>query len=76
MEYYFSVGKMEKRSMAVIAVRWEKPPLNWYKLNTDGASCVNLERVGGGGVVRDSVGNWIRGFARYIGYTTSIIAAF
>ena len=23
--------------------------------------------------IRDSAGNWIRGFARYIGYTTSII---
>ena len=62
--------------MAVIAVRLEKPLLNWYKLNTDGASCGNPERARGGGVIRDSVGNWIRGFARYIGYTTSIIAAF
>ena len=62
--------------MALIAMRWEKPPLNWYKLNTDGASCGNLEKVGGGGVIRDSARNWIRGFARYIGYTTSIIAEF
>ena len=77
MEYYFCVGKIrEKRSMAVIAVRWEKPPLNWYKLNTNGASCGNPGRAGGGGVIRDNAGNWIRGFARYIGYTTSIIAEF
>ena len=62
--------------MAIIAVRWEKPPLNWYKLNTDGASCRNPGRAGGGGVIRDSAGNWIKGFARYIGYTTSIIAEF
>ena len=76
MEYYFSVGKMEKRSMAVIAVRLEKPLLNWYKLNTDGASCGNPGRARGGGVIRDNAGNWIRGFARYIGYTTSKIAEF
>ena len=62
--------------MAVIAVRREKPPLNWYKLNTDGASCGNPGRARGGGVIRGSVGNWIRGFVRYIGYTTSIIAEF
>ena len=62
--------------MAVIAVRWEKPPLNWYKLNTDGASCGNPGRARGGGVIRDNAGNWIKGFARYIGYTTSIIAEF
>ena len=57
--------------MAVIAVRWEKPPLNWYKLNTDGALCGNLGRAGHGGVIRDDARNWIRGFARYIGYTTT-----
>ena len=69
MEYYFCVGKIrEQRSMAVIVVRWKKPPLNWYKLNTYGASCGNW--------IRDSAGNWIRGFARNIGYTTSIIAEF
>ena len=62
--------------MAVIAVRWEKSPLNWYKLNIDGASCGNPGRAGGGGVIRDSARNWIKGFARYIGYTTCIIAEF
>ena len=62
--------------MVVIVVRWEKPPLNWYKLNTDGESCGNPGRARGGGVIRDSAGNWIRGFTRYIGYTTSIIAEF
>ena len=77
MEYYFCVGKIkEQRSMALVAMRWEKPPLNWYKLNTDGVSCGNLGRAGGGGVIRDSARNWIKGFARYIGYTTSIIAEF
>jgi len=30
----------------------------------------------GGGVIRGSAGNWIKGFARYIGSTTSIIAEF
>ena len=58
MEYYFCVGKIrEQRSMAVIAMRWEKSPLNWYKLNTDGALCGNPERAGGSGVIRDNAGN-------------------
>ena len=62
--------------MAVIAVRWEKPPLNWYKLNTDGASCGNPGRARDGGVIKDNSRNWIRDFARYIGYTTSTIVEF
>ena len=75
MEYYFCMGKIrDQRHMVVIAVSWEKPPPNWYKLNTDEASRGNPRRAGGGGVIRGSAGNWIRGFARCIGSTTSIIA--
>nr|POF19331.1 putative ribonuclease h protein [Quercus suber] len=57
-------------------MEWEKPTPNWYKLNTDEASCGNPRRAGGGGVIRGSAGNWIKGFVRYIGSTTSIIAEF
>ena len=77
MEFYYCVGKINKqRRLASIQVRWEKPPSNWFKLNTDGASCGNSGRAGGGGVLKDSVGEWVRGFARSIGSTTSIIAEF
>lgn len=49
-----------------------KAPSNWLKLNIDRASCGNPGRAGG--VLRDSAGNWVKGFARSIGSTTSIIA--
>ena len=76
-EFYYCVGKINKqRRLAGIQVRWEKPPSNWFKLNTNGASCGNPRRAGGGGVIRDSAGKWVRGFARSIGSTTSIIAEF
>ena len=42
--------------MAVITVRWEKPPSNWFKLNTNGALCGNPGRARGGGVLSGSAG--------------------
>ena len=62
-------GKInEQRRLASIQVRWEKPPSNWFKLNTDGASCGNPGRAGGGGgVIRDCASEWVSGFARSIG---------
>ena len=45
-------------------------------MNTDGASCGNPRKADGGGVIRDCAGEWVRGFARSIGSTTSIIAKF
>ena len=71
------MGKINKqRTIAVILVCWEKHHFNWFKLNIDGTSCGNPGRVGGGGVLRDSAGEWVKGFVRNIGSTTSIIAEF
>ena len=57
-------------------MRWGKPPLGWFKLNTDGASFGNRRKTGGGGLIRDSLGNWVKGFSRSIGYVLSIMAKF
>ena len=37
---------------------------------------VTQERHGGGGLIRDSYGKWIKGYMRHIGISTSIIAEF
>ena len=57
-------------------MRWFKPPAGWFKLNSDGAPCGNPSKVGGGGIIRDCNGLWVKGFARSIGYATSITAKF
>ena len=44
------------------------------KLNTNGLAMRNLERVGGGGLIRDHDGVWLKGFARGLGYTNSALA--
>ena len=40
----------------------------------NGASCGNPGKAGGGGVIRDYHGDWVKGFSRSIGHTTSVMA--
>ncbi|XP_060182849.1 uncharacterized protein LOC132612776 [Lycium barbarum] len=53
-------------------VRWEKPPTNMYKLNSDG-SCRD-EKCGAGGIIRDSNGNIMLAFSVFLGDVTSNLA--
>ena len=53
-------------------IKWKPLDSGWAKLNTDGASLGNPGIAGGGGLIRDSDGGWVGGFARAIGYTTSV----
>lgn len=45
-------------------------------MNFDRASKGNLGRAGGGGLICDHHGKWIKGFMRNIGHTTSVAAKF
>ena len=73
---FFSIGSVNKAKnlKSVIPVGWEKPPRGWVKINTDGSAMKNPNRAGGGGLLRDHEGNWLKGFARGIGYTNSALA--
>ena len=57
-----------------IPVAWNKPREDWFKLNSDGASFGNPGKARGGGIIRNSQGAWVRGYARSFGFTSSIIA--
>ena len=52
-------------------VRWEILDIGWVKLNSDGSSRGNPGVTGSGGLIRNEKGEWICGFARRIGITTS-----
>ena len=57
-----------------ISFKWEPFESGWIKLSTDGASNSTLSRAGGGGLLRNSDGNWIRGFSRSMGTCSSLMA--
>ena len=75
VEFMHCVPSLRQPTQSVIRrVRWERPPSGWKKLNTDGSCIGNLRSSGCGGAVRDEHGEWIAGFSRYIGTSSSIVA--
>ena len=71
---YLGINGKQVRTKQKIQVRWQCPPPNWFKLNTDGSSLGNPSLAGGGGLIRNEKGDWVKGFARAIRTTTSVVA--
>ena len=71
---FLGVNGKNVRVKTTVQVRWTSPPVQWVKLNSDGSSMGNPGRAGGGGIIRNAEGKWIKGYARSIGNTTSIAA--
>ncbi|KAK9285069.1 hypothetical protein L1049_024254 [Liquidambar formosana] len=55
-------------------IHWLPSPDPWLTLNTDGSSLGNPGYAGAGGLIRNSMGVWLKGFYRHIGRTTSVCA--
>ncbi|GLU15130.1 hypothetical protein SLE2022_316500 [Rubroshorea leprosula] len=53
---------------------WSKPHFPTIKLNSDGSSIGNPGLSGSGGIFRDSLGNWVLGYARNIGFSSPLAA--
>nr|POE45635.1 putative ribonuclease h protein [Quercus suber] len=69
---FLGVNGKHARMRTTIQVRWNPPPTHWFKLSSDGSSMGNLGRAGGGGIIRNAEGEWIKGYARAIGSTASV----
>ena len=75
LDFTWCVASISNPSRKVMKqIRWEKPQMGWYKLNTDGAAGLGVDRTGCGGIIRDEHGQWITGFARRIGAANSLTA--
>ena len=57
-----------------IQVKWIKPGQGCTKLNMDGAVFGDPRKAGGGGLLRNSEGDWIAGFTRKLGSMYNIMA--
>ncbi|KAL0005366.1 hypothetical protein SO802_012927 [Lithocarpus litseifolius] len=74
-EFLFCAGKTGRAvTREARSVRWLRPSPGWVRLNTDGSSLGNPGKAGGGGLIRDENGSWIKGFIRNIGFSSSMEA--
>ena len=75
IELKFSLPqKVDKPPKEKILIGWKPPSSGFLKLNTDGSALGNPGLTSAGGLIRDSNGNWVRGFSRFIGTTNSFAA--
>ncbi|GKV53477.1 hypothetical protein SLEP1_g59999 [Rubroshorea leprosula] len=65
---------LSAKTVSTVFVGWNPPPPGVVKLNTDGSAVTNPGNAGAGGIFRDDLGNWLLGFYRNIGYTSSLSA--
>lgn len=61
-----------QREMAYIS--WKFPEQGWFKINVDGASANNPGKAGGGGVIRNDTGCWVKGFCINLGMASNVAA--
>ena len=75
LEYYFCANNsLATKRLVLKNISWEKPRNGWLTLNTDGSVASDSGIAGGGGLLRDANGDWVTGFARRIGTTSSFMA--
>ena len=71
---FLDINGRPRCNFSSIQVKWLRPPENWFKLIFDGSSLGNLGCAGGGRIIRNSNGEWVSGYDRAIGTTTSVAA--
>ena len=73
--HYLTSNKVPSRPRSTSYICWVKPPLGWSKLNTDASVSSNPHFAGGGGgLLCNSNGDWIRGVSHSIGSTSILLA--
>ena len=71
---YCVANSLEKNDMVSKEVKWAKPAIGWHKLNTGGSFNGASGLAGCGELIRDSNGQWVKGFAKRIVAESSLAA--
>lgn len=56
---------------SIVHLKWEPPPVGWFKVNIDGASIKNPGMAGIGAVIRNHKGEFVAALAKNIGIATN-----
>ncbi|KAI5337139.1 PREDICTED: ribonuclease [Prunus dulcis] len=65
--YSISQVRDTKALKIPLLLAWEPPELGQFKLNVDGSRRCALGSIGAEGVIRNSLGDWVWGFAVNLG---------
>ncbi|WJX41072.1 hypothetical protein P8452_28481 [Trifolium repens] len=71
---YFGANCHPPPPPSIKQVNWIRPPFNWVKCNTDGASRGSPGASSCGGIFRDHLGTFLGAFSANIGVATSLYA--
>ncbi|KAJ6420916.1 hypothetical protein OIU84_028322 [Salix udensis] len=66
-------GEDMKVTKETIQILWQRPPWDFVKINVDGSSLGNLGRIGAGGLIRASTGNFLVGFTIFAGVACNLL---
>lgn len=70
----WGVQRKYKKAVELILVKWKRPRMGWFKLNSDGCSKGNPGESGGGCILRDDKGSMIWALTFYFGVQTNMVA--
>lgn len=68
------LGGSKKRPRQEAFINWNSPPLDWIKLNSDGASRGNPGVAGGGRIFRSATGAFVQAYSMKCGTCSSVKA--
>ena len=71
--YHFSYHRKTKGTKVTKIIYWHPPQPPFVTSNTYGSYKYNPGKAGGGGLLRDGKGKWIKGFSIYIGIASNNI---
>ncbi|XP_059284799.1 uncharacterized protein LOC132038092 [Lycium ferocissimum] len=69
--HFFELIEKARNSFSIIQVKWNPPNNGWVKINSDGCSKGNPGLSGGGGVIRDHLGNLVMAYAMNLNIQTN-----
>lgn len=77
IEWFFLAGPHSQSSrVKEVHISKEPPQEGWYKINSDGScksDCHGFGDIAAGGIIRNSNGTWMKGFACFLGSGTSLL---
>ncbi|TYH33887.1 hypothetical protein ES332_D13G090000v1 [Gossypium tomentosum] len=62
-----AVVESKEESSRTITIKWKAPSHGWVKISSNGATTERGNLLAAVGILRNSHGNWLVGFRRFIG---------